>query len=209
VFPFVSQRVHTAQHEVVAITRKSTRYLLMIGLPIAMMTTATADRIITFVFNPEFAEASTSLAILIWFIPIVYLTNLFGHVLGAADEQSYVLCVSALNLVFNITVNIIVIPSFAQVGAAVTTVLTELVGFVLLVLRIHRRFGSIVSPISFVKICIAGVLPLALVGIDLPILVLLAVMVIVYAVLLIASKALSLQELRSLLHIARGARETV
>lgn len=209
VFPFVSQHARTRQEEVIRVIRKSTQYLLMVGLPLALMTTMTADRLIALVFKPEFAEASISLAILIWFIPVVYLTNLFGYVLGAADEQPYVLRVSALNLAFNITANIILIPLFAQIGAAITTVLTELLGFVLLSLRIYRRFGSVFSPVFVLKIFVASALPLLLVGTDLPTLVLLPIMVMLYAVFLFTFKALSFQEIRSLLLITRGARETV
>lgn len=209
IFPYVSQHVHSRQEEVLRVVRKSIQYLLMAGLPLALMTTVTADRIIAFVFRTEFAEASTSLAILVWFIPVVYLTNLFGHVLGAADEQPYVLRVSAFNLAFNIVANIILIPLLAQIGAAITTVLTELLGFILLSLRISHRFGRVFSPASLIKISAASVLPLLLAGTDLPILVLLAAMVVLYALLLFVFKALSVQEIRLLFSITRGARETV
>jgi O-antigen/teichoic acid export membrane protein len=209
VFPFVSQHAHTRQDEIRGVLRKSVYYLFMVGVPLAMMTTATADRITAFVFKAEFAEASTCLAILIWFIPIVYLTNLFGLVLGAAGEQPYVLRITTLNLVFNLTANIVLIPLFAQIGAAITTVLTELLGLVLLSLRMYQRFGTFFSAGSSFKIIAASALPLLLAGVDLPILALLAMMVMVYAFLLFAFKALSLQEIRSLLTIIRGARETV
>ncbi len=209
VFPFVSQHAHSQQDEVIRVLRKSVYYLLMVGFPLAFMTTVTADRITAFVFKAEFAEASTSLAILIWFIPVVYLTNLFGHVLGAAGEQPYVLRITTLNLVFNIIANIILIPLFAQIGAALTTVLTELLGLLLLSLRMHKRFGSIFSFASMLNIVLASTLPLLLASADLPILLLLTIMVMLYVVLLIVFKALSLQELRSLLTLLRGARETV
>jgi O-antigen/teichoic acid export membrane protein len=209
VFPYVSQRFRSHTEEVAEVVQRSAVYVLMVGLPIACITAVTAERIVVFIFKPEFAPAATSLAILIWFIPIVYLTNLFGHVLGAADDQPYVLRVSGINLLFNIVANLLLIPLFAQVGAATTTVLTELIGLVLLSVRVRQRFGSIISRQQFFKILAASVLPSLLLvpPLEIPLLVLLAAMLFLYSVFLFAFKAVSPAELRSLFALVGGIRE--
>lgn len=149
VFPFVSQNYKTTKDEVAKVIRESATQLLMIALPIAAIATMLSNEIIRFLFAPEYAPAAACLAILAWFLPIFYVSNLFSNSLGAMDHQMFVLKVTAFNMLFNVAANLLVIPTYAQLGAAVTTIATEVIGFFFIITKIRT---IVPSPISFTMV---------------------------------------------------------
>jgi O-antigen/teichoic acid export membrane protein len=206
VFPFVSQNHKAQREEVARIIRHSATHLLMIALPLAIGTTFLAPEIIGLLFAAEYEPAATCLAILVWFIPIVYLTNLFGNSLGAMDQQKFVLKVTTGNVLFNVVANLVVIPYYAQIGASVTTVLTELLGLSFLAFRMRKEFRSPVPLGSLAKITLASfaMLPLLVMKPAIHALLLAAMCGVVYAVALLALKGLRPRDLRTLVSAVRA-----
>ena len=205
-FPFVSQSFQTHREDVADVLQRSTKHLIMIALPIAVATTLLSHEIIHLLFEPSYAPAAACLSILVWFIPVVYLTNLFGNSLGAMDQQPFVLRVTALNVIFNVGANLIVIPHYAQIGASVTTVVTELLGFSFLAVRMRREIGSPVQFGALTRILLAALVMAAFLIIkpDLHVLILLPLSVLIYFVSLLLLKALQLDEIRQLLSVLRS-----
>lgn len=206
VFPFVSQSYRTHKEDVARLLQRSATHLLMVALPIAVATTFLAKEIIGFLFAPEYAPAAICLSILVWFIPIVYLTNLFGNSLGAMDQQKFVLRVTTLNVVFNVGANLLVIPYYAQVGASVTTVLTELLGFTFLVRRMRAEITTPIALKPLAKTCVASLvmIPFLLIKPDIHVLLLLSMSVVIYVGALIALRGLTLDEIKRLFTVLRN-----
>jgi O-antigen/teichoic acid export membrane protein len=205
-FPFVSQSFRTHREDVADVLQRSAKHLIMIALPIAVAITLLSNEIIRLLFEPSYAPAAICLSILVWFIPIVYLTNLFGNSLGAMDQQHFVLRVTALNVIFNVGANLIVIPYYAQIGASITTVATELLGFSFLVVRMRREIGSPIQFGALIRILLAALVMAAFLIIkpDLHVLILLALSVLIYLVSLLLLKALHLDEIRQLFSVLRS-----
>ncbi len=206
VFPYVSQNYKTQPDEVARTVKHSLSSLLMIALPIAVITTCLSQQIVSFLFKPEYSDAAVSLLILVWFLPIAYVTNLFGHILGAMDNQMYVLKVAAVNVVVNIVANIILIPHFAQNGAAVVTVFTELVGFFILFAKIQSQFASFFDYPRLLKILTACAVPLAffLLRLQWHVLILLGIGVLLYIAGLWMMKVFTLSQLRSIISLVKN-----
>jgi O-antigen/teichoic acid export membrane protein len=206
VFPFVSQSFRTHKEDVARVLQRSATHLIMIALPIAVATTLLSNEIIRLLFEPSYAPAAVCLSILVWFIPIVYLTNLFGNSLGAMDQQHFVLRVTTLNVIFNVGANLIVIPHYAQIGASVTTVATELLGFSFLVVRMKREIGSFVKLGALMRIVLAALVMSAFLFFkpDLHVLLLLALSVLIYLASLLLLRALSIDEIRQLISAVRS-----
>jgi O-antigen/teichoic acid export membrane protein len=206
VFPFVSQSFRTHREDVANVLQRSATHLVMISLPIAVATTSLANEIIRLLFAPSFAPAAACLSILVWFIPIVYLTNLFGNALGAMDQQHFVLRVTTLNVIFNVGANLLVIPHYAQIGASVTTVATELLGFSFLVVRMRHEIGPPVKLGALLRIVLAALVMSAFLFFkpDLHVLLLLALSVLIYLAALLLLKALSIEEIKQLVSVLRS-----
>jgi len=206
VFPFASQNYRERKEEVESVVRRSIVQLVMIALPIALITTLLSRDIVRLLFAPEFGAASDCLSILVWFLPVVFLTNFYSNTLGAIDEQTFVLKVSIISALFNILANLIVVPRYAQLGASVITVLTALLGFGFLFVKMRQKVKSSVpvGPLLRVLLASATVLPLLIFKPDVHVLILLGASVLTYFAALLVLRVLTIGEIRSLLFSLRS-----
>jgi O-antigen/teichoic acid export membrane protein len=200
VFPFASQNYKERKAEVESVVRRSVVQLLMISLPIAIITTLLSREIVRFLFAPEFAATADCLSVLVWFLPVVFLTNFYSNTLGAIDEQTYVLKVTILSALFNIIANLIVVPKYAQFGASINTVLTALLGFGFLFVKMRKKISSSVPISQILKVLAASVtvLPLLLLKPNVHVLVLLVGSVLIYFIALLLFGVLTFKEIKSL-----------
>ncbi len=200
VFPFASQNYVRSRSEVEHVVRQSVIQLLMIALPIAITTSFLSQDIVRLLFAPEFAPTAQCLTILVWFLPVVFLTNFFANTLGAIDEQTFVLKVTIASAAFNVVANLIIVPRYAQIGASVITVLTALLGFVFLVVKMGRKISSPISWSSLSRVLLAGtaILPLLLWKPSVHVLFLLAGSILLYVGALLLFRALSMKDINTL-----------
>lgn len=198
VFPFASQNYRTHPDEVEKVIRRSVIQLAMISLPIAIATTMFAREIVQLLFAPEFADSALCLAILVWFLPIVFMTNLYSNTLGAIDQQPFVLKVTVLSAAFNVAANVALVPSYAQLGASVVTVLTALLGFVFLSVKMRSAVRAAVPIRALLRIAVAGafMLPVFFLRPDVHVIFLLMMSVLIYFCALLLLRALRLGDLK-------------
>ncbi|MCX6135645.1 MAG: flippase [Ignavibacteriales bacterium] len=200
VFPFASQNYRDRPGEVESVVQRSIVQLLLIALPIAIITTLLSREIVRFLFAPEFAATAECLSILVWFLPVVFLTNFYSNTLGAIDEQTFVLKVTILSALFNIIANLVVIPMYGQVGASINTVLTALIGFGFLVVKMRKKIVSRLPLSTILRILAASsfVLPLLIIKPNLHVLVLLGASVVTYSFALLLFRAVTISDLKTL-----------
>ncbi|MCZ3367480.1 MULTISPECIES: flippase [Methanobacterium] len=135
---------------------KSLKYLIILGLPIAAGSVALSDQIILLIYGAGFIQSSTALKILIWAIPIIYLTYLFRILLISVNKQKLLLIILSICMIFNITTNVIFIPYFSYLGSSLATVLTEFLSLVLSVYFISKNICKIEVKTIAIKPVIAS-----------------------------------------------------
>lgn len=123
------------QHDRIRINNlvsKTVMYLLLISLPCAVGIFMLSDDIVIVLFGSDFYPAITTLKILSFVIPILAIGNIYGTQImiasGMERKLTMTVCCGALT---NIVINGALIPKFAQNGAAVATVITELLVMIL------------------------------------------------------------------------------
>lgn len=109
----------------------SIKYLTIIGLPIAVGITLLADKIILLIYGNGFSSSILALQILIWEIPLIFLTYTFGTFLISINKQTISLKITFIAMIVNIILNLLLIPYFSYLAASFVTVITELIAFVL------------------------------------------------------------------------------
>lgn len=162
-FPMVAKHFKTDKDLAVRTASNAMSYSLLIALPIAIGATIVAPEIIHFLYKDTFSEASASLRILIWWVPVSFATNVLGHILGAIGLQRKVLTVCIINAAFNVLANLYFIPEYGAVGASIITVATEIVGLVIQTFIVTRNFGRVFQGSKLGKVGLATLtlLPLA------------------------------------------------
>ena len=82
-----------------------------------------------------------ALQVIIWSIPVGFVNSVTQYVLIAADQQRYLTKAFAFGVVFNLVGNLLLIPVFSFIGAAVVTILSEVCLLLLFAHRVHRSVG--------------------------------------------------------------------
>ncbi len=143
VFPVFSN-LHLSSHETLKMSyQKSFKYLAILSVPVAVGTTVLAPEIVLLIYKSAFTPSIIILQILIWAIPITFLNYIFGTILPAMNRQNVLLKVTFLSMIFNIALNLVLIPTYSYIGAAVVTVATELFIFVLCLFILSRTFSKV------------------------------------------------------------------
>ena len=148
-FPIMSASFKSSREELIKTYRLGIKYILIIMLPIAMGTTLLADKIIFWIYGMEFSGSVTALQILIWALVFTSINPVLTRLLTAIGKQKLNTLSSALCATFNVALNFILIPILSYNGAAIATVLTNIIFFVssfyfvskyMHVLPIHKIF---------------------------------------------------------------------
>lgn len=93
-------------------------------------------------------QTATALAILIWFLPLSYLNGTLQYVVIASDRQWRLTPVFLIATLFNVGLNLALVPTWGFVAAAATTIGSEVVLLAGLgwILRQDRLLGHVLQP---------------------------------------------------------------
>lgn len=127
-FPLLACSFKEDRSEFEALSSKAFLTLLLIGIPLAAGGTLTAQELVLFFFGREYAPAGVTLGILFWYNFFGFLSTLLVNLLMACGRQIVDAWLSLLLLLGNVIMNLILIPRLSYNGAALATVLTEIVG---------------------------------------------------------------------------------
>lgn len=98
--------------------------------------------VIQFLGGREFGESIIALRILLVSLPLFFIDNLFYHTFLARKEIRGVIVGISSSLIFNLILNLIFIPRFGYIAAAINTIITE--GYLLfcyfLIFQTVRRY---------------------------------------------------------------------
>ncbi|HXS48275.1 MAG TPA: polysaccharide biosynthesis C-terminal domain-containing protein, partial [Solirubrobacterales bacterium] len=186
-------------------------YLTMISLGALALTIAAAGPIVELLFGPDYASGADILPILIAaFVPIC-IGSVAGNMVTATDLQRRYIWYAGLGLLVNVPLNVLLIPHYGIEAAAWITLLTELivVSFALAAVlrRIEMRLALRRIVAAALAAAAAGLAVWALRQIGAGVILLVLTMAALYPLLLLALRALDLDELRGLLR-NRGAEAT-
>ena len=162
-FPVMSRHFESAKDLLKLEYEKSLKYLLITAIFIFIYGLIFANEIITIIYGNKFLLSIIALQTLIWVIPIIFLTALLGNILNAVNKQRVLTIVTALNVLFNVGLNLILIPTYSFIGASVATVLTEALGFILMFSYISKYFFKVSITHYLLKPVLNGIIVTALI----------------------------------------------
>jgi O-antigen/teichoic acid export membrane protein len=120
------------------------KFLLLLAWPIVLGTFVLAPLMIQLLGGSAFLpESAAVLRILVWFAPLHYVNGVAQYVIIAVDQQRQIARAYAIATAFNLVANVLFVPHFGYLAAAVITVLTEIVLFVPLHRAVQRYVGRV------------------------------------------------------------------
>lgn len=125
---------------------KSLQLSLLISTPIALGTLCLSKEIITVFAGISFIHAVPSLQILSCLVVIIGIAQVYGQqILLPIGKENYILIASSIGMMFSILLNFLLIPLFLHVGAAISSLVTEIIVALTLVI-FSRKFIKITFP---------------------------------------------------------------
>ena len=158
IFPVMSKFYKNDEKLLVISFEKSIKYLMLVIIPLALGTMFYSSDIINLIYGHKYDAASSVLSILIWTVCLLFVNGACNYLLNASHKEMTVTKIYAIAAVFNIVFNFIMIPYLSYDGAAITTVLSDLL-IMILQLYVIYRLGNRVNKklyLDLIKIIIGS-----------------------------------------------------
>ncbi|MGD0854226.1 MAG: flippase [Dehalococcoidia bacterium] len=158
-YPIMSRSYRVADSALRLSAERSIKYLFIVGLPISIGVTLLADRIINVIFGPAYSPTVISLQILIWSTPLNFTTFALNSYLYATNRQNALTKMYLAITVFNLALNVILIPMFSYVGASAARVAADLALLTMQLIFISRSpdtIGTARDIVTIVRVAAAG-----------------------------------------------------
>lgn len=141
---FLMPKIHRwANHEPMRlrdIYYKGNKIMLVLGMASMLAVAALSPFLIPRVFGSEYTASVTPLLILALAIPVRFVASSVGAMLATKGNMRIKIRYMAITAVLNVVLNIVFIPRLGVVGAAVTTVVTDILLLVLYYVAVNRIF---------------------------------------------------------------------
>ncbi len=124
-FPLMSSYFKESSQQFNKSYRLAFKYLLILALPIAIGITFISDKIILLIYGEQFSPSAIALSILIWATALMFFKNLYLSMTTSIGKQLIIAKISCMAVIFNIALNLILIPQFDFMGASIVTLMTE------------------------------------------------------------------------------------
>lgn len=198
IFPVMSELYTTDKQKLRGLYFKLLKFMLMLGLSVAVGTSLFSSEIINIIYGSAYVEGSFALSILIWAGVFMFLSNTSSTLLGAINKQFTVTKIAALSALLSVVINYVMIVKFSYYGASLCTVIIEfLVLTFMLVALSHTEFKlnvrSAIKPVVQVvlsNVILAG----AIILFNQSLIVTIPVAVVVYVVALLVTGAISSED---------------
>jgi len=141
IFPAASRLYAESREQLGQLYATSLRIFVLLGVPAAVGIALVASELVPLIFGEGFEETVVVLRLLALLVLLSGLKNLLSFFLMACDGQAKRVKNQWIAAVTNIALNLVLIPIWGVVGAALSVIFAEALLATLLMLEISRRIG--------------------------------------------------------------------
>jgi len=197
VFPLMAKTYKEDLSALRNIHQKTFDILSVCGALFVVLTLAFADKLVVLLFGADFIASAASLKILVFSTLFVYLAIGSGTLLVVADRQILNMYFYLFGAALNIILNLILIPRFGFVGAAISNVITMFLVVALTFYFVSRKLKMPLEIKKLRKAVLAGAITLivlfCLKGLNL--FISMPIGILTYAILIIHLKAIEIEDI--------------
>jgi O-antigen/teichoic acid export membrane protein len=117
-FPSLTRAYGEDRRSIYGIVHGAFKYLLMLSLPIAVGGTVLADKLIITLYTEEFVNSIPLMRILIWVLPLMFLSELMGALINVLRKERPGARVNVSNALLSVVLNLALVPTAGVIGAA-------------------------------------------------------------------------------------------
>lgn len=160
IYPLMS-KLYTEDTNMLKISfEQSFKYSLLILLPISIGVYFYSPYLIDLVYSSQYVLAAPAMQILIWTVVFLFINGVATSLLNSIGKEVSVTMIYLIAAMFNIVLNYLTIPVWSYMGASVTTVLSEMLIFILMLYSISKtEYKPDLSLLkTIVKLIICGII---------------------------------------------------
>jgi O-antigen/teichoic acid export membrane protein len=157
VYPILASLIANRDQGLQLAVDKSLTFLLATAVPLAAGTFIVAPDIVALIAGKDFEDAVEPMRVLVFASLFVFTDALFASLLILFRQQRQLVLVVGGALVLNVALNLILIPPFSYLGAAVATVVTEGLAGVAMIAAVLRHSGLSLHLAPLPRIALATV----------------------------------------------------
>lgn len=208
IFPVFSALYGSSQKTLKTGYVKSFKYLTILSLPIAVGITLLAEPIILLLYKPIYTPSILTLQIVVWVLPFIFINYIQGSLLTAMNRQVTFLKITAVSLVLNVGMNLILIPMYSYLGAAFATVITEAFSVTLIFYVLSKLVAKVkVREIIFKPAIACLVMALFILLVKTNLFVVIIISIVIYFAVLVALKGFTTEDYDLFRHILNVKKE--
>jgi len=158
IMPLLSKYAFSNPEEFKKVFQKALDVLIIFLIPLVIGLLAMPTPIVVLIGGKDFSASAVVLQILSFAIGLIFLGNLFGYSIIALNKQKAVAWIYFSGMIFNIITNLIFIPKYSCLGAASTTLATELLVTTLMFYLIYKTIKYLPSFKIIFKVILASLI---------------------------------------------------
>ena len=199
--PRVTKLVDVDRRQVIADIGRFAAAVSLVAVPLAACAPFVATDMMKLFFGGQYAAAGVPFALLMVAVGITLLTGNYATTLLALRDDRRMAIAVTIPAVVNVVTNIFMIPAFGPTGAAIDTIVSELLVLVYVITRCRKLLGGSQTDLPRIARVIAAtavaVVALALLGPDVHVLFRILAGTAVFAVAAVVVRAVRPDELRA------------
>lgn len=165
--PLMSRTYQKSRDSLGVLFEKAVKYIWVTGLGAAVLLSVMAGPAIELMLPPDYQPSIRALIVLGYAIPFMVGCVLFGNLFIAMNIQGRMARWSLLSLLANLSLNLVLIPFYGLMGAAVATLSSEIFSFLLFYgFTAHLLRGVRIMEVFVAPALAAGIVLVALVLLD-------------------------------------------
>jgi len=157
-YPILSRFFKESKEKLHDTLQDQMKVMILFAIPLVAGGIALAPKIITFIYGLKFSPSILAFQILIIIAGFVFLSSPLHYLFIAVNQQKIILYINAVGATINIFLNILLIPRFTLYGAAMATLITYLIMFILVIFAAKYFTPLFLFSFQLTKILIFAVL---------------------------------------------------
>ncbi|MFQ5752237.1 MAG: flippase [bacterium] len=143
IFPALSREMIQSKDRFADLFTKGFKYICFLAIPLIAGIIIMAEDITKVMFGSEFENSIVVLRILAWAGGLIFFNIFLAGLFNASNNQKKLVIIQIFATILNVLLNLILIPRFAHVGAAISMVATEGVIFVTCIVFAFQRISRL------------------------------------------------------------------
>lgn len=155
--PAFTREASHSRDRFLELIQRAFRLTVILALPLGFGGIFIARPIILLLYREEYVQSILVMQILSWSAVIVLIRATLRHGLLAVGRQDLALRSALIAVSLNIVLNLILIPTYGMIGAALTTVFSDLVWLMLVIFDFSRVIERLHWVSFFIRPTLAGI----------------------------------------------------